>query len=261
MIDFRTTKGKILLLVASAWLSSVISFFAFEYLYSMGIYEIRDIGMEVYVQNTPGLNVDSDALHFGIVPPGASGRRNITIENDDGDFCKSNGIDCIVSSFKEELGRTFDDMMRGKAKGRVKTDACSLCRMYRMTILQKLAKKSGAGRIILGSSLDDEASRIMASMFSGSSKDALGFMPVLTPKGGSGDAPVSMPLHYCTDKETGLYCRIRGFRPSDNACPYRKGSFEETVARKLDSMERDFRGTKSAVIQNFLLIAKSLGKA
>ena len=83
MLDFESTKGKLLLLIVAAWLSSVITILAFQYFYTTSIYEIREVGMDVYVRNTPGLNVDSDALHFGIVPPGGSGRRTITIENDD----------------------------------------------------------------------------------------------------------------------------------------------------------------------------------
>jgi hypothetical protein len=83
MFDLRSTKGKLLLIVLAAWLSSVLTFLAFHYVYESSIYEIREIMMEVYVQKTPGLNVDHDALRFGIVPPGGRGSRNITIENDE----------------------------------------------------------------------------------------------------------------------------------------------------------------------------------
>ena len=83
MFEIKGTRGKLLLLILAAWLSSVLTILAFQYVYSTSIYEIREIGVDVYVRKTPGLNVDSDALRFGTVPPGGSGRRNISIENDD----------------------------------------------------------------------------------------------------------------------------------------------------------------------------------
>ncbi len=82
MIEVKDTKGKVLLLILAACLSSIVTMMVFQYYYMTTIYEIRAIETEVYVQNTPGINVDSEALRFGIVPPGGRGRRNLSIEND-----------------------------------------------------------------------------------------------------------------------------------------------------------------------------------
>lgn len=81
-------KGKIdgrrviLLLALAAVLSYLVTMTAFYLVYSSSIYEIRELDMDVYISNTPGLNIDDDAIHFGKIPPGSSGRRNITIDND-----------------------------------------------------------------------------------------------------------------------------------------------------------------------------------
>ncbi len=77
-------KRALLFLALAAVLSYFFTMLMFYYahLSGTGIYEIRELGMDVYVQGTAGFNVDSDAVHFGMVPPGSKGRRNITIDND-----------------------------------------------------------------------------------------------------------------------------------------------------------------------------------
>jgi tRNA(Ile)-lysidine synthase TilS/MesJ len=174
------------------------------------------------------------------------------------DFCKKHGIDCVIVSFKEEFGKTFDeDLRKGKKKANA-MEACDLCRTQRMRILQKYSKSMGAGAIILGNNLDDEASSIMTAMFKGGAQSASGFGPVLKTEGKKGSVPLSKPLFYCTEKETKEYSRIMGFHSPVKRCPYRKGSYEEMVSRKLDSMEREFKGTKSGIIQNFMQIIPHL---
>ncbi|MBN2330692.1 MAG: hypothetical protein JXC85_02655 [Candidatus Aenigmarchaeota archaeon] len=72
----------VLLLALAAVLSYLVTMLAFYFVYTSSVYETRELGMDVYVFKTAGLNVDDDAIHFGKIPPGASGRRNITIDND-----------------------------------------------------------------------------------------------------------------------------------------------------------------------------------
>ncbi len=76
-------KRALMLVVLAAVLSYTISVAAFYFVYLSGIYETREIPMDIYVSNTPGLNVDSDALHFGKAPPGGVVRRDVVIDNDD----------------------------------------------------------------------------------------------------------------------------------------------------------------------------------
>jgi len=48
-------------------------------LLSYGIYQTDELVMDLYIGDKLGLNVDNDALHLGIVPPGLSGSRNIKV--------------------------------------------------------------------------------------------------------------------------------------------------------------------------------------
>jgi len=68
---------KILIIIAS--LSAVATLSAFWYLRFMPVYKVEDLGIDVYVYNKGGFNLDTDAIHFGIVPPGGSGERSMVI--------------------------------------------------------------------------------------------------------------------------------------------------------------------------------------
>lgn len=72
----------ILLLALAAVMSYLITMVTFYFVYASSIFDIRELGMDVYISSIPAFNLDDDALHFGKVPPGSVGRRNITIEND-----------------------------------------------------------------------------------------------------------------------------------------------------------------------------------
>jgi hypothetical protein len=91
----RAKKGKVcghrmhpglltLLLTAIAIGTSAASFAAFYFLFQAPVYDVIEYPMEVYVDNIVGVNVQTDVVHFGIVPPGGSSGRDMTVTA--GDF-------------------------------------------------------------------------------------------------------------------------------------------------------------------------------
>lgn len=72
-------RKKLLALVFAAAVSSMITAAAYIYYDTATIYKTMELGMDVYVDRHPGLNVDADAVHFGKVPPGAGGSRRLTV--------------------------------------------------------------------------------------------------------------------------------------------------------------------------------------
>jgi hypothetical protein len=73
-----------LLLIAIAIGTSAASFAAFHLLFQVPVYDVIEYPMEVYVDNIVGVNVETDVVHFGIVPPGGSAGREMTVTA--GDF-------------------------------------------------------------------------------------------------------------------------------------------------------------------------------
>jgi hypothetical protein len=71
-----------LLLMAIAVLAMATSgaaFGAYYMLFQTQIYDVIEFPMDVYVDNVVGVNVDTDMVHFGIVPPGNSAGRKMTV--------------------------------------------------------------------------------------------------------------------------------------------------------------------------------------
>ncbi len=72
-------KNQLIVLWVSVILLSMSStLVAFSY---YKISYIQDIPMDIKVSNYVGFNLDDDALHFGAVPIGGCGNRNISIEH------------------------------------------------------------------------------------------------------------------------------------------------------------------------------------
>ncbi len=69
----------IALFTAAAVVCSLLTLFAYWYLEVQSVYQVIDMEMDVYVDTIAGLNVDVDAVHFGKIPPGASGARKMNV--------------------------------------------------------------------------------------------------------------------------------------------------------------------------------------
>ncbi|MFH0956898.1 MAG: hypothetical protein V1813_03475 [Candidatus Aenigmatarchaeota archaeon] len=82
----RGKPGSLLLLVLAmaAMCTSAAAFAAYYVLFQVHVYEVIEFPMEVYVDNIAGFNVETDIVNFGIVPPGGSSGRKMTVTA--GDF-------------------------------------------------------------------------------------------------------------------------------------------------------------------------------
>lgn len=67
------------LLITAVFVTILLTAAAYWYLEFSTIYDVIELGMDVYVGSNPGINVDVDAVHFGKVPPGASGGREMNV--------------------------------------------------------------------------------------------------------------------------------------------------------------------------------------
>jgi hypothetical protein len=75
----RSRSFLLLVLSMAAICTSAAAFAAYYVLFQTPIYKVIEFPMEVYVDSTVGVNVDTDAVHFGIVPPGSSSGRRMTV--------------------------------------------------------------------------------------------------------------------------------------------------------------------------------------
>lgn len=175
-------------------------------------------------------------------------------------FCEKHGIDCVIVSFKHEFGHTIEELMKIVRKKRVGISQCALCGILRRRLLNKYAKKLGATRIVVGHNLDDEAQTGLMNMFKGGIELAARMGPTTGAVKHPGFVPRVKPLYFCTEKETTLYTKLLKFRVLYQRCPYRKYSYRAYIARHLDEIDRDYKGTKTSIIQNLLSILPLLKK-
>ncbi|MFH1424088.1 MAG: carboxypeptidase regulatory-like domain-containing protein [archaeon] len=72
-------KGKILILAITILLLILLVIFLW---WPSIPREVQELGMYLTVGSHIGVNVDSDAIYFGTIPPGGAGRRGIIVKND-----------------------------------------------------------------------------------------------------------------------------------------------------------------------------------
>ena len=75
----KMTKRYAFLIAVTAALACTATVSAYWMMEIQSVYKVIDMGMDVYVAEPPGINVDTDAVHFGKIPPGASGSRELTV--------------------------------------------------------------------------------------------------------------------------------------------------------------------------------------
>lgn len=165
-------------------------------------------------------------------------------------FCSKHGIDFLSLTFKGETGKTCRELRKDAKKG-LDTDFSEFCDALRMKILARHAKKQGATRVVLGTNLDDEANAFLMNLIRKGENITSGLGPSVK----FGGMKFIKPLFMCGREETDLYSKYMKLGITcDCACSMKsKGKF---IDRKLDELDRSFRGTKTAIIQNVLDLIK-----
>ncbi|MBN1896899.1 MAG: TIGR00269 family protein [Candidatus Aenigmarchaeota archaeon] len=193
------------------------------------------------------------------VDEGVKNYREIQLE-DMKRFCDGLGIEYHIFRFSDEYGKTNEEMMDIARKKGVDISQCTLCGILRRRILNREARNLGATKMVVGHNLDDEAQTSLMNLFKGS----VDLMARLGPASGDskhkGFIPRIKPLYFCTNEETAAFTRLKGIKVLYKACPHRKDSFREYVDKKIESIEKDYPGTKTSIIQNIIKIVPLIRK-
>src|SRR4030042_2360614 len=88
-------------------------------------------------------------------------------------LCESLGVNLHVCSFKDEFGKSMDQILRQKG-----ARSCTYCGVFRRFILNKKARELGATKLATGHNLDDE----IQSVFINNLKGDLGRLIRLGPR-------------------------------------------------------------------------------
>jgi len=188
------------------------------------------------------------------IDEGIDGYRNLSIERAR-EMTTRFGIEHIVISFKEEYGKTMDELVSEKkmVENRFSDDKkevgpCSYCGVLRKKILNKAARDINATKLVIGHNLDDEAQTIMLNHFRGDVERMVRFSAVNEL---DGFIVRVKPLRKIPEKEIALYAYLHDLPMELTACPHSFGALRKEVRRLINTFEVNHPGTKYSLVRGY----------
>lgn len=171
-------------------------------------------------------------------------------------LCERLGVTLHIVSYKNEMGKTLDQMLHEKKEAR----ACTYCGVFRRTLLNKYARELGATKVATGHNLDDEVQSIFMNFLKGDVNRLIR----MSSKQESEDEsfiPRIKPLRNIPERETGLFCLLNGLPFHEDECPNAHDSLRFDVRDFLNKMEERYPGTKHNALATFDKILPALRDA
>jgi len=134
-------------------------------------------------------------------------------------YCKSEGINHVVVSFKEVFGHSLDEIVKTSAERGLETHACSFCGVLRRKILNDFSLQVGATRLVTGHNLDDHIQTFILNLLRGDTPRIFKWNTFLS---GDREPFVSkiQPLYNITAKDIILYLYFKQLPLQEIPCPY-----------------------------------------
>lgn len=182
------------------------------------------------------------------IDEGIKAHRDQTI-SDLKEFCRIHGIQLHIVTFKEKLGDTFDNIIhKGLEKNK---KPCTVCGIFRRTILNRSARELGATKLVTGHNLDDEAQSFMMNTMLGNMAHNASLGPITGLNENSKFVPRVKPLYFMLEREVKLYAQLKGFKVETARCPNITWSFRAIVRDELDAIESKVPGIKNGIVNSF----------
>ncbi len=164
-------------------------------------------------------------------------------------FCKEHDIELKIFSYKEEFGKSLDEIMKT-----YKGISCSICGVLRRYLLNKKSRTLNATKLATGHNLDDEAQSILMNLFRRNMKISARMGPITGIISHKRFIPRIKPLYFFTEKEVTAYAYLKGFMDKFVECPYSSDAYRNQVRNMLNDFEIKYPGTKHSIILSFLEI-------
>ncbi len=157
-------------------------------------------------------------------------------------FCKKNNIKLNIKSFKKEVGKRLDAIIK------LGNPACTVCGTFRRSLLNKHTLDYDV--IATGHNLDDEAQAVMMNLLKAQTTLYERQGPKTQKK--EGFTQKIKPLYFLKEKEVMIYALINNFNVPFTECPYSKDSFRAHVRDELNRLESQRPGTKKNILLKYL---------
>ena len=198
-----------------------------------------------------------DIKHFALaIDEGIHGYRDHTLD-DLRSFAEKYEVPFHVVSFKEVLGDTLDNIAM-RAMKEFNKKPCTVCGIFRRTLLNRYAKVLGATKLVTGHNLDDESQALLMNLLQGNMRHNAALGPVTGLSSNTKFVPRVKPLYFVSEKETRLYAFLKKFKIDFSECPNVRFSFRAITRDKLNQMENVRMGSKNGIVNAFLEILPDL---
>ena len=172
------------------------------------------------------------------------------------EFTKSLDVPHIITTFKDKIGYTMDQISTMKSDF---IGACSYCGVFRRFCLNTTAKELGITRLITGHNLDDIAQSILMNFVNADMEKLARLGP--HEKVQPGLIPRMMILRSIPEKENVLFALLNNITYHDGICPYSPEAFRGVFSEIIYNLEEKNPGTRHSILKSYdsikeILLAK-----
>lgn len=167
------------------------------------------------------------------------------------ELTKRLGVEHYIVRFKNNLGKSIDDVMAARAKGENSNlNSCTFCGVFRRYLLNRAARELGATKVCTGHNMDDEAQAVLINYLKGDLKRLARMGPNPALKSNEKFVRRIKPLRDIPEKEVALYALVSRIGNYWGECPYVSGIRFE-VRDFLNDVESRHSGTKFSFLRTF----------
>ncbi|PMP89845.1 MAG: TIGR00269 family protein [Caldisphaera sp.] len=133
---------------------------------------------------------------------------------------KEMGIDIIITSVKDYIGYSMDEIVKKSFDAKTRLTPCTYCGLIRRRIMNYFAREIGATKLATAHNLDDESQTAVVNLLKGDISSLLKQHP--NTKIVEDDMLVHRikPLRKIYEWETATYSFLKGFHLQETECPY-----------------------------------------
>jgi len=167
--------------------------------------------------------------------------------------CQNLGIDHVIASFKDCIGKTMDEIMEIEPRT---YGACSYCGVFRRFCLNTTSKKFHVDRLVTGHNLDDMSQSILMNFINADMEKLARLGPHT--KIQLGLIPRMIPLRTIPEKENALFALLNGFQVHDAVCPYSLDASRGYIKDMVYNLEKKNPGTRHSILKSYDIIKEVL---
>jgi len=134
-------------------------------------------------------------------------------------YAAQRGVEVVVTSFKEFIGYSLDEIVAKAWKKGLKVSPCTFCGALRRRIINTYARMLGADKTATAHTLDDEAQTAVMNVLRGD-PDRLVRQHPRAPRLSDKFVQRVKPLRRIYEWEAAMYAYFKGFRFQEAECPY-----------------------------------------